>query len=154
MNVSPAGRAFIEDNEGCSLGAYWDVDGYSIGYGHHGAGVTADLQITREQADAFLAHDLVWVEAAITSTITVPLTQHQFDALADFIYNEGPGALRTSTLARLINSGVTDPDRIRMAFCMWDKARNAGGDLVDNTGLLHRRQAEAEMFLTNASDAG
>lgn len=148
MNVSPAGRAFIERNEGCSLGAYWDVDGWSIGYGHHGAGVTEGLQITREQADTLLAHDLVWVEAAVSSEISATLTQNQFDALADFVYNEGAAALRTSTLARLINAGVTDPDRIKMAFAMWHLSRNAGGDLVDNPALLARRQAEAALFLT------
>lgn len=148
MNVSPAGRAFIEQNEGCSLGAYLDVDGYSIGYGHHGAGVTEGLQITREQADTLLAHDLVWVEAAVMTAIAVPLTQCQFDALADFVYNEGAGALRTSTLARLINMGVKDPDRIKMAFCMWDRVKGAGGDLVEDKALLARRQAEAALFLT------
>lgn len=148
MNVSAAGRAFIERNEGCSLGAYWDVDGYSIGYGHHGAGVTEGLQITREQADTLLAHDLIWVEAAVTAAIAVPLSQNAFDALCDFVYNEGAGALRSSTLARLINLGVKDPDRIKMAFSMWDKSANAGGDLVDNAALLARRQAEAALYLT------
>lgn len=148
MKVSDAGRAFIEQNEGCSLGAYWDVDAWSIGYGHHGAGVSEGMQITREQADTLLSHDLVWVEAAITAAIAVPLTQNQFDALADFVYNEGAGALRTSTLARLINFGVKDPDRIKMAFCMWEKVKNAGGDLIDDAGLLARRQAEATLFLS------
>jgi lysozyme len=151
MNVSPAGRAFIERNEGLDLEAYWDKNGYAVGYGHHGPNVTASTVVTRDQADSLLAADLVWVEKAIANAIFIELGQNQFDALADFVYNDGAGALKTSTLARLLNSGVVDPARITMAFCMWDKDRDdRTGALVDDPKLLARRRAEAAMFLSTS----
>ena len=33
-SISNNGKQFIKDQEKCVLTAYWDSDGYSIGYGH------------------------------------------------------------------------------------------------------------------------
>lgn len=35
--MSKAGLSLLKSFEGCSLSAYYDVKGYSIGYGHFGA---------------------------------------------------------------------------------------------------------------------
>lgn len=152
MIISTAGRAFIENQEGCVLTAYWDEDGWSIGYGHHSFGVHEFMQITRDQADAFLSADLVWVNAAVNSLVRMPIAQSAFDALGDFVYNEGAGALQQSTLLFRINHGAT-PDAVTAAFEMWDKARDASGKLVDNAKLLARRKAEAALFFGSTSPA-
>lgn len=143
--ISPEGRAFIESQEGLSLTAYFDVDGYSIGYGHHGAGVVAGMTITQAQADAFLAADLVWVQTAVCHLVTVALTDNQYAALCDFTYNEGAGALQSSTTLIRLNAG--DYQGAADALLMWDKVKNTAGDLVDSPALLARRQAERAMFL-------
>lgn len=145
MRVSDAGRRFIEAQEGLALETYWDVDGWSIGYGHHSPGVIQGMQITRETADALLTGDLAWVEAAVTHLVVVPTRQAQFDALADFVYNEGAGALSSSTALRLLNAG--DQPGAADALLMWDKSKQ-GGKLAVNPALLARRKAERAMFLS------
>lgn len=144
-SISDEGRSFIEQQEGLSLTAYFDVDGYSIGYGHHGGGVVAGMTITQAQADAFLASDLVWVEAAVCHLVTVALTDNQFSALCDFVYNEGAGALQSSTTLIRLNAG--DYQGAADALLLWERVRNSAGDLVDSPALLARRQAERAMFL-------
>lgn len=145
MNVSPDGRAFIEQQEGCSLTAYYDINGYSIGYGHHSPGVVEHMTITREQADAFLAADLTWVEAAVNHLVTVTISQNAFDALADFVYNEGAGALASSTALHLLNAGA-DMQKVGDALLLWNKIERQG-TLVSDPGLLARRRAERAMLL-------
>ncbi len=124
--------------------AYFDVDGWSIGYGHHSRGVLQGMQITREQADAFLTGDLAWVEMAVNHLVTVPISQNAFDALADFVYNEGAGALAGSTALRLLNGG--DYQHAADALLMWDKIESHG-TLASDPGLLERRKAERALFL-------
>lgn len=68
------------------------------------------------------------------------LSQPQFDAVTDFVYNVGMGNCDGSTLKGRILSNDT-PDRIKAAFLMWNKA---GGVTVP--GLLRRRMAEAYLF--------
>jgi lysozyme len=145
VNVSDAGRRFIEGQEGCALGAYWDVNGYSIGFGHHSPGVVASMSISQEQADELLSGDLTWVEAAVNHLVVVPVSQAQFDALADFVYNEGAGALQRSTALHLLNSGAA-MDKVADALLLWDK-KMSGGSLVSDSGILQRRRAERALFL-------
>ena len=37
--ISGKGKRFIKNKETCVLTAYWDSNGYSIGWGHHGSDV-------------------------------------------------------------------------------------------------------------------
>ena len=97
MITSEAGRRKIEAFESCVLHAYKARPSekyFTIGYGHYGADVKADMTITQEEADAMFARDLVRYETAVNDTGMV-LTQPQFDALVDFAYNCGTGALAT-----------------------------------------------------------
>src|SRR4029077_3440522 len=53
-SLSENGAAFIKQKEGLQLTPYWDVNGFSAGYGHHfqdGEPIPAVLTI--EQADAY-----------------------------------------------------------------------------------------------------
>ena len=57
-----------------------------------------------------------------------------------FSYNLGGGALRGSTLLRMLNAG--DAAGAAGQFLRWNKA---GGVVVD--GLMRRREAERAMFV-------
>jgi lysozyme len=145
--VSPAGRELIKRHEGLRLEAYPDPasggDPWTIGYGHT-HGVKKGDRITAEQADAFLAYDLAWVEEAIAESVRVPISQDQFDALASLIFNIGAGAFRNSTLLRRLNAG----DHIGAAgqFERWVRA---AGKVMP--GLVKRRAEEAALFRAGMS---
>lgn len=144
MDYSPDGLKLTESFEGCRLAAYLDSVGVpTIGYGHT-HGVTMGMTCTQEQADAWLQEDVQGAVQAVNDLVTVPLTQQQFDALVDFTFNLGTGALQHSTLLRLLNSG--NYQGAGGEFEKWDKA---GGKVLP--GLLRRRQAERDMFNTPAS---
>lgn len=143
MEYSPDGLQLTKSFEGCRLQAYLDSVGVpTIGYGHT-HGVTMGMSCTQEQADAWLQEDVQWAVQAVNNLVTVPLTQQQFDALVDFTFNLGTGALQRSTLLRLLNSG--NYQGAAGEFEKWDKA---GGKVLP--GLLRRRQAERNMFNTPA----
>lgn len=69
------------------------------------------------------------------------LTQHEFDALADFTFNVGCHAFATSTLLQKLNRG--DVTGAANEFPKWDRAN--GKVLL---GLQRRRTAERALFLT------
>jgi lysozyme len=144
MEDSPDGLKLTESFEGCRLAAYLDSVGVpTIGYGHT-HGVAMGMTCTQEQAEQWLQQDVQVAVQAVNNLVTVPLTQQQFDALVDFTFNLGTGALQHSTLLRLLNSG--NYQGAAGEFEKWDKA---GGKVLP--GLLRRRQAERDMFNTPAA---
>ena len=139
MKYSSDGRHLTEQFEGCNLVSYQDQKGvWTIGYGHT-FGVHAGMTCTQEQADAWLADDIAWAEQIVNDHVTVPLTQHEFDALVDFVFNCGSGNFEHSTLLAKLNLG--DYVGTATEFERWDKA---GGQIV--AGLLRRRLAEKQEF--------
>lgn len=145
MQTSSYGRTFIEKYEGLRLAAYPDPgtggEPYTIGFGHTG-GVSPGDTCTAEQADEWLRADLAIAEDAVNSSVTVPLSQNQFDALVSMCYNCGANAFKGSTLLRLLNQG--DYSGAQGEFIKWDRGPN--GVLP---GLLARREAEAAMFASS-----
>lgn len=133
MYMSVHGLQLLKQFEGCRLTAYWDVKGYSIGYGHFG--VPAGMTITQEYADKLLIEDLRKYENAVDN-LGLSLTQGQFDALVDFAYNCGIGNLKSLT-----NNGKRTLDIIRAKIPEYVRA----GGVVDK-GLVARRSAELRMF--------
>ena len=97
----------------------------------------SDPPITMTEACFFLKNDLIRFESAINKAVTVPITQHQFDALCSFVYNVGIGAFIDSTLLKKINAGEYAGDE----FLRWNKA---GGKVL--AGLTERRHAEKVLF--------
>lgn len=92
--------------EGKSNTAYRDPVGIlTICYGHTGPDVKPGMVKTDAECLALLQHDLRYAFAEIDRSVTVPLTDGQRIALADFIVNKGVGNFRRSTLLRLINAG-------------------------------------------------
>jgi lysozyme len=134
------GLALTEQFEGCRLTAYQDQVGvWTIGYGHTGPEVCAEMAITQEQAQDLLAKDVSSATECVNNAVMVELMQEEFDALVDFVFNLGGGAFRQSTLLRLLNAGNFASAAAQ--FAQWDRA---GGAVV--AGLLRRRQAETALF--------
>ena len=137
---SKDGLSLTERFEGCVLTAYRDQVGVlTIGYGHTGPDVHEGLTIAQAQAEALLAKDVQNAAACVNRAVTIALTQHEFDALVDFVFNLGAGAFEGSTLLKELNAN--DMTAAASQFERWDRA---GGAVV--AGLLRRRQAEAQLF--------
>ena len=144
MKTSERGLAFIMTNEGCVLQIYDDPAGYpTIGVGHLITAEDPDFSdgITEIEAMGILAQDVRRFEMAINEYVEVQLTQNQFDALIDFVFNIGEGAFRNSTLLKLLNRGEYNevPNQLRK----WIKA---GGRVLQ--GLVERRERECEIWVS------
>lgn len=93
------------ENEGLSLAAYRDGAGvWTICHGHT-AGVKPGQKVSAERCKALLQSDMGKSFAALDAMAKVPLTAPQRAGLADWIYNVGAPAARTSTLMRKLNAG-------------------------------------------------
>ena len=145
MNYSKNGLHLTENFEGLRLIAYPDPatngDPWTIGYGHTGTEVHKGMTITQEQAEELLMQDVKKAAATVNAKVTTDITQEEFDALVDFVFNVGAGNFNASTLLKKVNSG--DIQGAANEFLKWDMA--AGKHMA---GLLKRRHAEAEEFLS------
>ena len=139
LTYSPAGFSLTEQFEGLSLEAYKDVAGvWTNGYGNT-HGVVPGTTITLQEAQDQLASNIEGAEYVVNRVVTVPLTQNQFDALVDFVFNLGSGNFQSSTLLRLLNGG-----NYAGASNEFPKWNHSGGVVV--AGLTRRRLAEQALF--------
>lgn len=129
--LCPAGVATI------GWGSTRDLDGYRV---------TMDTApITKPEAERLLVREIGNGEDDVLNLIEVPLNENEFAALVSFTYNLGYGNLKSSSLRRLLNQG--DSLAAAERFAPWCKAR-VDGNLVTLPGLVTRRAAERELFLT------
>ena len=139
MQYSPNGLKLTEQFEGLSLTAYQDVAGiWTNGYGNT-HNVVPGSTITLEQAQSDLMSNISGAVYVVNKVVHVPLTQNQFDALVDFVFNLGSGSFQSSTLLRKLNA--KDYAGAAAEFPKWN---HAGGVVVD--GLTRRRLAEQALF--------
>ena len=139
MVYSKSGLHLTEGFEGCKLVPYQDSAGvWTNGYGNT-HNVDPHEAISQEQAEADLQSNVQWAALIVNARVTVELTQEEFDALVDFVFNVGSGNFESSTLLKLLNQG--NFAAAAEEFHKWDKA---GG--VGVAGLLRRRLAEADEF--------
>jgi lysozyme len=143
--ISDVGVDLISGFEDTRFKAYDDGVGvWTIGTGTtvypNGVRVKQGDTCTLDQAKAYFKHDLAKFEKAVNSSVIVPLTQNQFDALVSLTYNIGAGAFKGSTLLKLLNKG--DYQGAADQFPAWKKA---GGKVLP--GLVRRREAERALFL-------
>ena len=101
------------------------------------------LTITLVQVEQLLANDLKQVALFIRSVTQVDLNQHQFDALASFIFNVGQGNYARSTLRKKLHAG--DFSGAAIEFGRWVYATK-NGKKVKLNGLIKRRAAEVRLF--------
>lgn len=148
MIYSKQGLDLTEGFEGCVVIAYkpFPTDPWTIGYGHT-KGVTEGMTCTHAQAEQWLLDDVADAVAAVNRLVKIALSQEEFDALVDFVFNLGVGNFASSTLLKKLNArdiqGAIDE------FDRWDRA---GG--VEVAGLLRRRQAERALFTLGADLTG
>jgi lysozyme len=144
---SDAGIALTKGFEGLRLKAYRDCAGVlTVGYGHTGPDVVEDMVIDETEAETLLRRDMQKAVDCVNRAVTAAITQNQFDALVDFCFNVGCGALLGSTLLRKVNAA--DFTEAAAQFALWV---HAGGEVV--AGLVRRRKEEAALFLSQSSAA-
>ena len=143
MEVSDNGLKLIKKYEGCRLTAYKPVAGekyWTIGWGHYGPDVTEGMHITQAEADRLLEEDVKAYANEVEKTCKyLNLNQNEFDALVSFTYNCGAGNLQ-----RLTANKTRTKEEIAEHITAYTKG--AGG--VELAGLVKRRQAEKDLFLT------
>lgn len=139
MNYSDTGIKLTTDFEGNKLEAYLDGGGvWTIGRGH-----TKDVKkgdkITEAQSLSLFLEDVKEAMDAVNKLVRLPLTQGQFDALVDFVFNLGEAAFSRSTLLKYLNEG-----NFEAAVYEFQKWNHDNGKVV--AGLTRRRKAEADLF--------
>ncbi len=146
MNLSSEGLQLLKKSEGFRDQVYPDVAGFrTVGFGHrlqpdehYPAGITA------AQAESILAADLALAQSAVERLVRVPLSQGQFDALIDFVFNLGAGRLASSTLLRYLNAGQYDAAAWQLLI--WD---HAGHRQI--AALKLRREAEFRLWAPSST---
>jgi lysozyme len=152
MRVSDKCIELIKSQEGCILHPYRDQAGVAtIGWGStrysDGRRVTMqDGRITQREADLLLEWKATQVAGEVSAIVPPNLTQNQFDALVDFAYNAGTGALHGSTALKLIKANPNDPG-IGTALKLWNKI-HVDGALQVCDALVIRRQLEADLYFS------
>jgi lysozyme len=141
MHLSIEGLELLKKSEGFRDQIYTDIAGHkTIGFGHRLTDGEDFLHgITLSQAEKILAEDVFRAESAVIRLTTVPLTQGQFDALVDFVFNLGAGRLASSTLLKYLNAGQLDAAAWQLLS--WDHA-----GARENAALKSRREAEFKLW--------
>lgn len=142
MQVSLEGICSILADEAVVLSTYNDGSNVlTIGVGHTAmAGTpspTPGLKISLVEAFNIFRRDLKIYAGEVKNAVSVPLAQHQFDALVSWHFNTG--SIRSATLTKKLNNG--DYNGAALEFARWNKSK---GKVL--TGLKKRRQHETEIF--------
>ncbi|HET7025888.1 MAG TPA: RHS repeat-associated core domain-containing protein [Gemmatimonadales bacterium] len=140
--VNEDGIGLIVHFEGFRSKTYSDLAKHpTIGFGHligrHEQFPASG--ISRSQGMQLLREDVQRIVTPALRHITVDLNQSQVNALASFIFNEGPGNFEQSTLLKRLNAG--EYSAVPYELSRW---HYAGGKA--RPGLLTRRLIEGLMF--------
>ncbi len=109
-----------------------------IGYGHVKS-ARPGATISEAEAELLLQYDLLPVVEAINSRVSIPLNQHQFDALASFILSVGVQRFEASDVLEQLNAGA--PARAAEALSGWPDRVQPPIDAP-----YRRRSAERALF--------
>jgi len=93
-----------------------------------------------------LLGDLREAEQAVARLVKVPLSQGQFDALVDFVFNLGAGRLSGSTLLKVLNASRYNEAAEQLL--LWNHA-----DGHECEALKARREAEAALWSGSQTQA-
>ena len=139
MAIAESTLDFITKEEGSRNKAYKDSKGLpTIGVGHL---IKADephllnATLSDQEVKELLKSDLKWCSEAVESSVKVPLTQNQFDALYSLCFNIGGTAFKNSTVVKRLNAN--DLKGAAEAILMWNKP----------AVLIKRREREKALFL-------
>lgn len=144
MNTSENGYQFIRDSEvGKGNGPILRVEpdtgnANEIGYGHDLLlGESYPDGIDEAKAEFLLEQDVAKCEAHLNPLLPVSCTQNEYDALIDFTYECGAGALQ-----QLLGHGWS---QVTAQLPRWVHARVKGVETV-LPGMVTRRQREIVLF--------
>ncbi len=139
LKVSREGLLLIKSFEGFRPRTVRRRDGVAvIGYGHTKS-ARPGATISETEAELLLQYDLLPIVEAINSRVSIPLNQHQFDALASFIFSVGVQRFEGSDVLEQLNAGA--PARAAEALSGWpDRIQPA----ID--APYRRRSAERALF--------
>lgn len=146
-HVNEKSLKLIQRLEGLRLKAY-KLKGekyYTIGYGHsYDTSIKANTVWTYEQATEALKKDLEKFEGYVEKYVKgVTLTDNQFGALVSYCMNRGLGKTDGSNgLRQLVKNSETIQDYAENIVKYWGTAE------AYKSGLISRRKAEQELFLT------
>lgn len=99
-NISNNGLKFTaawEQFRGTAYRATSAEEYLTIGYGHYGSDVKEGQKITEGQALILLNHDMAAAVKAVDAVAHPSLTQAQFDAVVDLVFNAGAGVIAATT---------------------------------------------------------
>jgi len=142
------GIELTRESEGFRGRLYNDVANYcAIGYGHLIKLAPCDgnessefrAGISESRATEILRQDLEKAQRGIMTLVGAELTDGQYAALCDFVFNVGVGNFRKSTLRKRVNAG--DFDRVPFEFRRWIYV-----DGRKLSGLAKRREKEIKLF--------
>ena len=142
--------AGIASHEGRPLVDYWDrLPAKPVATACYGHTATAKVGTVRtpDECDALLVQDLNTVYGpAVLSMVKVPITQGEYNALTDFVYNLGTTKLRNSTLLRKLNAG--DKEGAKREFMRWVYVGGKDCRIRSNNcyGIVKRRLWEQAQF--------
>jgi lysozyme len=141
MHLSDAGLDMLKKAEGFRNQTYTDLAGLqTIGFGHRlRFGESFPNGVNLAEAEGILAGDLRTAEEAVERLVHVPLTQGEFDALVDFVFNLGAGRLASSTLLKYLNEGKHDAAAWQLL--VWDHS-----GMREIPALKRRREAEFRLW--------
>ena len=146
MKLDNRGYLMITDFEGFSPKPYLcPAKLATIGFGNtfykDGRKVTmVDPPITRAEAFDMFKDIADKFAKRVSTLVTQPLTQNQFNSLVSFAYNVGVANFMNSTLLKKVNNNRLD-HTIRDEFLKWDKVGTK-----KLAGLTKRRIYEADNY--------
>lgn len=154
LKVSREGLLLIKSFEGFRPRTVRRRDGAPvIGYGHTKS-ARPGATITEAEAELLLQYDLLPIVEVINSRVAIALNQHQFDALASFIFSVGIQRFESSDVLEQLNAGVPAyaaealgnwPDRVQPPVDAPYRRRSAERALFD---AAPDRPAPLDMLLT------
>lgn len=121
----------------------------TYGFGHYGPDVKEGDKITEGQALLLLNKDMAKAVAAVDAVAAPTLTQPQFDAVCDLVYNAGAGVIAASTgTGQALRAGDTAALRNKLSQFVYQNGkvllglrRRTAGRLALFDGMLWQ-QAE------------
>jgi len=139
--VAQSTIGLIEYFEGVRKKAYQDSNGkWTIGVGHlirADEGYMLRRELSDDEVRGILTQDLEKCSTALKTSIRVPVTRTQSDALHSLCHNIGPDNMMASSVVRNLNRG--DIKKAADSFLLWSEPN-----------LLKRRKIERELFLSGA----
>ena len=89
----------------------------TIGYGHYGSDVKEGQKITEGQALLLLNRDMAAAVKAVDAVAHQSLTQAQFDAVVDLVFNAGAGVIASTTgTGKALRAGDVKTLRAKLAL--------------------------------------